>query len=255
MSKAVIGYTGFVGSNLDHQIDFTHRYNSQNIPEIDGSNFDLLICAGVRAEKWLANKEPENDGKHIDGLVRHLETITAKKFVLISTVDVYPEPVDVDETTAINISACHPYGKHRLELEEFVSQKFDSHIIRLPGLFGTGLKKNIIYDFLNDHNTNQINPNGVFQFYCLDHLARDINSALEQNIRLLNVSTEPISVGEASEICTGQAFENSAIDSPGNRYDFRSIHAEKFGGSNGYLYSKQQVLHDLKGYVRKRQDK
>lgn len=244
-----------MGGNLDIQMDFSHRYNSKNISEIDGNEFDLLICAGVPAVKWLANKEPDNDRKHIDGLAKHLETIKTKKFILISTIDVYPEPIDVDETTTIDIDTCHPYGKHRLQLEKLISKKFDTHIIRLPGLFGVGLKKNIIYDFMNDNNVDQINPNGVFQFYYLEHLAHDITVAMEQDIRLLNITTEPTSVAEVSEICLGKPFENPAINAAGARYDYKSVHAEKFGGHNGYMYSKQQVLNDLKDYVAKTGDK
>lgn len=249
MSKALIGYTGFVGSNLNRKMDFSHRYNSKNISEIDGNEFDLLVCAGVPAIKWLANKEPENDRKHIDGLVEHLETIRVKKFVLISTIDVYPDPVDVDETTKIDIDTCHAYGRHRLQLEKLISEKFDTHIIRLPGLFGKGLKKNIIYDFLNDNNLDQINSKSIFQFYYLEHLVDDIAAAIEKNIHLLNIATAPTSVADISEICLGKIFRNPDQDTLGAKYDYKSVHAEEFGGHNGYMYTKQQVLNDLKDYI------
>ena len=49
----------------------------------------------------------------------------------------------------------------------------------------------------------------------------------------------------------GRTFKNAGIDTPPARYDFRSIHADKFGGRDGSLYSKQKVLRDLKAYVAK----
>jgi len=254
MSKALIGYSGFVGGNLDQQMEFTHKYNSKNISTIDGNEFDLLVCAGVPAVKWLANKEPENDKRIIDGLVKYLDAIKVRKFVLISTIDVYPVPIDVDENSEIDLSACHPYGRHRLELERFISEKFDAYIIRLPGLFGAGLKKNIIYDFLNNNNIDQINSRGIFQFYCLDHIADDIAVALKHDVRKLNITTEPISVAEVAEVCLGGGFQNPAIDCPAVRYDYKSIYADRFGGQNGYMYSKQQVLNDLHDYVGKVRD-
>lgn len=251
MSKALVGYTGFVGSNLDRQMDFTHRYNSKNIHEIDDLEFDLLICAGVQGVKWLANREPGNDKRQIELLLEHLKTVKTSKFILISTIDVYPEPVDVDETTPIDISHCLPYGKHRLELERVVSDMFNTLIVRLPGLFGEGLKKNIIYDFLNQNNIEQINPEGEYQFYYLDHLARDISAALEHDIRILNITSEPVAVSDVAEICLGYSFKNPATNAPTPKYNYKSIHADKFGGRNGYMYSKQEVLGDLKNYVGK----
>lgn len=41
------------------------------------------------------------------------------------------------------------YGKDRLWLENKVSDSFDSLVIRLPGLYGKGLKKNFLYDYIN----------------------------------------------------------------------------------------------------------
>jgi len=248
MTKALIGYTGFVGSNLLNQQAFDACYNSSNISAIENKKYDQVICAGVSAVKWMANREPVQDRKNIQGLIKHLKTIKTKKFILISTVDVYPNPINVDENSIIDFEVCHAYGKHRLELESFISNEFDSVIIRLPGLFGTGLKKNIIYDFLNDNNIEQINPKGIFQFYSLDHLSNDIENALKNNIKLLNISSEPTSVQEIVNICLGHELQNN-MDAPGITYDYKSCYARLFGGQNGYLYNKEQVLSDLKTYI------
>ena len=50
---ALIGNTGFVGGNLLRQQPFDALFNSKNIDDIAGRSFDLVVCAGVRAEKWL----------------------------------------------------------------------------------------------------------------------------------------------------------------------------------------------------------
>ena len=47
MKIALIGYTGFVGSNLLNQYEFTACYNSKNIQEIHGKDYDLCICVRV----------------------------------------------------------------------------------------------------------------------------------------------------------------------------------------------------------------
>ena len=248
MTQALIGYTGFVGGNLVRQKTFDDCYNSSNISEIDNKNYEQVICAGVSAVKWLANREPVQDRENIQSLIARLKTFKSDKFILISTVDVYPNPIDVDENTEIKFAECQPYGMHRLELEEFITNEFDSLIIRLPGLFGTGLKKNIIYDFLNNNDIDKINPKGVFQFYSLDHLSKDIEIALKNNLKVLNISTEQTSVQEVAKTCMGHELSH-AMDAPGITYNYKSAYAHLYGGNNGYLYSKEQVLSDLRGYV------
>ena len=147
MKKALIGYTGFVGGNLVRQTDFDDCYNSKNISEIQNKSYDIIVCAGVRAEKYLANQYPEQDRAQIQSLIDLLGTVTCAHFVLISTIDVYNDPAGVDEDTVIDESTLHAYGKNRLYMEKWVTQNFAKHtIIRLPALFGHGLKKNFIYD-------------------------------------------------------------------------------------------------------------
>ena len=59
--NAIVGYTGFVGSNLYTPERFGAAWNSRNIAEAYGTEPDLLVYAGVRAEKFLANRDPEKD--------------------------------------------------------------------------------------------------------------------------------------------------------------------------------------------------
>ena len=56
MSSALIGHTGFVGGNLRVARPFDVLVNSANVEELRGKSFDLVVCAGVRAEKWKANR-------------------------------------------------------------------------------------------------------------------------------------------------------------------------------------------------------
>ena len=248
MASALIGYTGFVGSNLLSQMSFDDCYNTKNIDTINGKHYELVVCAGVPAAKWIANRDPIKDRENIERLSGHLASVKAGKFILISTVDVYPIPVDVDEDSPIDIGTCEPYGKHRLQLEHFLADQFDTFIVRLPGLFGPGQKKNVIYDFLHDNNVDQINPKGVFQFYSLEHLAHDINIGRQNGLKLLNITSEPTSVAEVARICLDHELTNE-INKPAARYDYRSRYAHLFGGHHGYLYNKEQVLSDLRKFV------
>ena len=246
---ALIGHTGFVGGNLLRQRPFAACYNSSNIETIAGGEFDLLVCSGARAEKWKANQDPRGDREGIERLRAALAGVRARHLVLISTVDVYPEPAGVDEDEPIELERCHPYGRHRLELERFAADHFDTTVIRLPGLFGTGLKKNVIFDFLNGNDVARIDSRGVFQFYGLDRLWRDVQRTMERGIPLLNVATEPVSVREVAARAFGVEFGNPVLASP-PRYDFRTKHAAALGGHDGYLYDAPTTLRDIAAFVR-----
>lgn len=250
MTSGIIGYTGFVGSNLCSQRKFDYFYNSKNISEIRGARFDELVITGVPAVKWLANKEPEADLLNIKNLIEDLKFVEADRVVLISTVDVYPEPVLVDESTLINHNECQPYGKHRLYFEDFIKGFFEKvHILRLPGLFGKGLKKNIIFDFVNKNMINSIESRNSFQFYCLDTLSNDIEISKFNDISLLNVSVEPVSVKEVASCCGIEDFTNT-LDKPLIEYDFKSIHYTKWdNGKEGYLYDRDYCITMLRKFV------
>lgn len=149
---ALVGYTGFVGSNIydsaKGKIDVV--YNSKNIQEAYGTNPDLLIYAGLRAEKYLANNSPEKDMELIIEAEENISRINPKKLVLISTIDVFKTPKYVDESSEIDTENLHAYGYNRYQLELWVREKYpDALIIRLPGLFGKNIKKNFIYDYIN----------------------------------------------------------------------------------------------------------
>ena len=87
MSSGLIGYTGFVGGNLMSQYKFDYLYNSKNFREIENCELDFVVCAGISAVKWQANKEPEKDKQKINELRKSLKKAKIKHFILISTVD------------------------------------------------------------------------------------------------------------------------------------------------------------------------
>jgi nucleoside-diphosphate-sugar epimerase len=149
---ALVGYTGFVGSNIyaGSQGRIDNIYNSKNIKEAYGTNPDLLIYSGLRAEKYLANNAPDKDMELIYQAEDNISHINPKKLVLISTIDVFKNPKNVDENTPIDAENLHAYGYNRYKLELWVRENYpDALIIRLPGLFGENIKKNFIYDYIN----------------------------------------------------------------------------------------------------------
>lgn len=76
--NALVGYTGFVGSNLYMTGDFDKVYNSKNVEMAYGTKPDVLVYAGVRAEKYLANNFPEKDNELIKQAQHNIRAIQPK---------------------------------------------------------------------------------------------------------------------------------------------------------------------------------
>jgi hypothetical protein len=253
MTDALIGHSGFVGGTLLRQRSFEALYRSTTIDSITGREFDLVVCAGAPAQKWLANREPAADRAKIEGLIARLSSIRCSTFVLISTVDVFKEAVTVDEASEVQEAGLHAYGLHRRLLEKFVQSRFNRHlIVRLPGLVGPGLRKNVIYDFLNDNNLHAIDSRAVFQFYPMVNLWHDVQLALAADLRLVHLTAEPISVAEISLGGFGKSFENTLPATPA-RYDFRSRHGAQFGVEAPYQYSKRETLLAVRSFAQSEQ--
>ena len=301
--NALVGYTGFVGSNLYEHGRFDALYNSKNITEAYGTNPDLLVYSGLRAEKYLANNDPSKDMELIKEAEENIRKIAPKKLVLISTVDVFKKPLGVDEESPIDTDGLQAYGYNRYQLELWVRENYpDALIIRLPGLFGKNLKKNFIYDLINiipfmlkaekfnelsekepalknyyqlqDNGFYKVNVEGSdreklkkmflelgfsalnftdsrsrFQFYDLARLWDDMNTALNADIKLWHPATEPVSAGELYEYLMGKKFVNELNGVPAD-YDYRTVHADLFGGKNGYICDKDCVMEDIRRLVK-----
>lgn len=249
IDNALIGWSGFVGSTLLKQASFNSRYRSTNIHEIDGKSFNTVVCAGAPAQKWIANREPEADRAKIDGLIAHLKAMRCETFILISTVDVFTNALGVDENTGVDETHLHAYGRHRRLLEKTVESLFANHlIIRLPGLVGPGLRKNVIFDFLNNNNIEVIDSRGVFQFYPMVNLWYDMQLSLQAGLKLVHLTAEPVSVAAVSQLGFGKLFDQT-LNSPPAAYDMRTCYASIFGANGAYQYTKRETLQAVRAYA------
>ena len=299
--KALVGYTGFVGSNLAASVKFDGLYNSKNVKDAFGTNPDVLYYSGVPAAKFIANKFPQQDMEIMEAAVENIRKINPKKLVLISTVDVYKEPNGRDEDSPMETDGLAAYGANRLWLESKVREMYpDCLIVRLPGLYGKNIKKNFIYDYINyipallnegkmaelsakepqlkefyslredgfwavktdiDRPAlkalfkkvgfsalNFTDSRGQFQYYNLKYLYENIQTAIDNNIKLLNIATQPIEIGTLHRVLTGEDFVNEVASVP-PLYDFRTKHAELFGGRDGYIQTAEFVYSDIKKFV------
>ncbi len=260
--NAIIGNTGFVGKNLcnsiyeeysNYEADLTPDwdcYNSKNIADIRGKTFDLVFCAGVSGNKWLANQAGGTDFQAILDLYCHLETCKIKKLVLISTIDVFDEPEFADEDE--RPTSVEPYGQNRAWLERKLSSVFDTCIVRLPGLFGPHLKKNVIFDLINKRRLEHVNLNCMYQWYPVEWLWKDIQIVLKHDIPITHLVSEPISVKEIVSEYFGDLKNLLKGKNWATYYNATTKYQSFFGKSNfEYIYSKDIIMKELGQYVEK----
>ena len=234
----------------------------------------------------------------------NIRKIGPKKLVLISTIDVFKNPKNVDENSEIDTEDLHAYGYHRYLLECWVRENYpDALIIRLPGLFGKNIKKNFIYDYIHripfmlkdekfqeltekdaelvnyyeklDNGFYRVKPleenekpylkekfvklgfsalnftdsRSSYQFYNLGRLWEDVQTALENDIKLWHPATEPVSAAELYRYLSGDEFVNE-YSSVVADYDYRTVHGQLFGGIEGYISTKEEVLKQIEEFVK-----
>lgn len=188
-SKGLIGYTGFIGSilRLSDCINFDCFFNKNNVNTITKYSFDLIICAAPTGNRIEVQKNSVNDLEMILFLIDHLRKTEIKKFVLISTIDTLARPNT-------------RYGMNRKILECWIKNNLTNYcIIRLPTLIHPNIKKNILYDLKHQQWLEKINLQAINQYYDLTRLHKDIDYALQNNIKELNLFSEPISNQEIKD--------------------------------------------------------
>lgn len=249
MPDALIGHTGFVGGNLAAQHRFDAWFHSKNIEAVRGRRFDTLVVSGMPAAMWVANANPDADRAVLDRLWGNVAACYAQTVVVVSTVAVYPVAAGVDEGTLIDQLYQTAYGRHRLELERRAADHFPRVLsVRLPALYGPGLKKNALYDLLHHNQVEKVHAGAAYQFYPLGRLWRDITTALRAGLGVVNLATEPVTMREVARAAFGEEFHNDP-GTPPAWYDVRTKHAAVFGGAGDYVEDRGRVLAGLAAFV------
>jgi nucleoside-diphosphate-sugar epimerase len=246
--RALVGWTGFVGGALDARIAPVARFRSTDVDQLPAADVDEVVCAAAPAEKWRANAEPEADRAGIHRLVDALDGSRAGSCVLVSTVDVFADSRGVDETTPADTAQEQAYGRHRAELEEFVRRRFDDAlVVRLPGMYGPGLKKNLVYDLIHQPGARFAHQDSSFQFYDVRDLWGHVLLARDAGLSVVNLATEPVTSAQVARECFGVDYR--CDDRPQVAYDLRTAHAGALAGREGpYLRSADEVLTGIRSW-------
>lgn len=197
MDNAVlVGSTGFVGGNLLASGRFDVACHSSDIQDRFGKKNGLVVYAGVPAAMFLANRDPDADLAVMRTARENLRRLAPEKLVLISTIAVYADSRNKTELDAPSQEGLAPYGKNRLQLENWVREDWpDALIVRLPALYGKGLKKNFLYD-LHTITPAMLKPEKYAELSQKSPLVREGYSDAGNGFYKLNGKTDPDALRE-----------------------------------------------------------
>ena len=242
----LVGNTGFVGKNLKEKINFDYEFNSSNIEKLlecpPGSDI-YLSC--LPATKWKVNQNLYQDIQTINQLINIIKNNKYNNVYLISTIDVYSDsPLEVDEDYIPNFSSLN-YGSNRLFFEYYLREVIDCknfYVFRLPALFGKHLKKNIIFDLINNNQLEKINLNSYYQWYDLNDLADHISQLSSLDGGVFNLFTEPVYTQDLVK----SFFSDEKIGYFGNviNYNYKTKYHK-----TGYVYDSQEALLKIKNFL------
>lgn len=187
----VIGAEGFVGSAftryLGQQPDVELRpVTRKNYADFVGSESDVVIEVSGNSKKFLAEKEPLRDFElSVTHRLKTLLDFPAEFHIHISSVDVYSDLTKSEttrESSPIDVQQSSHYGFNKLLAEQLVQHHAKRWLIfRLAGMIGANLKKNPIFDILNQQPIF-IHPDSQYQFMPTDEVARVVWDLFEQGI-------------------------------------------------------------------------
>lgn len=220
MKEILIGSTGFVGSNLLKSHSFDGAFHSSNIEDAYSTSPKLCVYSGVPAAMFLANSNPQADLNVIENAFENIKKINPEKLVLISSIAVYDDSRQKDEDSYIDESCLTAYGKNRYHLEKLVRDNYsDALIIRLPALYGYGLKKNFLYD-LHTITPYMLKPEKYRELSSYSNLVKSSYSLNDSGFYVLHQNADKNAL---KEFFTGNNFNALSFTDSRSKFQFYNL--------------------------------
>lgn len=216
----LVGSTGFVGGNLRAKHTFAAVCHSSDVAAQYGTQPDLCVYAGVPAAMFLANADPEADMEVMRTARENLRKIAPKSLVLISSIAVFADSRGRCEDDAPDTDGLPAYGRNRLQLEQLVREDFnDALIVRLPALYGAGLKKNFLFD-LHTITPAMLKPEKYNELASKSLLVKTGYTLADNGFYKLNGTADKTAL---KEFFAGNDFNALAFTDSRSRYQFYNL--------------------------------
>jgi len=188
MKICVVGHTGFIGQTVYSY--FINKYKTFGInsktKKMPSEKFDVIInCAG-NSKKYSSEKNINKVILANKSIINNILKLKTKKIIHISSIDA-------------SFTPDNSYTISKLNFEKLIKSYFsEATILRLGGLVGPGLKKNVVFDIKNNKNLF-VTLDSIYNYISTKEVAKIIHKIIELNIhnKIINIcSNNPISVQE-----------------------------------------------------------
>jgi len=245
MAISLVGYSGFIGQQLmkDYGKQIGNIYNSKNIHKLPDINHDTLIIAAPSAVKWQANKNPQDDLAKISRLIQAIKASTANEVIHISTCDIFDYSEGNENFELNKTFSDQPYSNHRRLLEDAL-KGLNYRILRLPTVYGEGMKKNILFDLItkNYDYLDTVNPHNQLQWINVSLVQQMISFVQTKDIKILNCATQPITNQEVFNLFNYKS--KNYAEKADVVYDMKTTYSD-----SNYLINKKEVLEDMGAFI------
>lgn len=163
----IIGGNGFIGSAIAREIAHLDPViiTRDNNDHYKDTRFDTLINAAGNSKKYIADQHPVKDfRKSVVETHDYIHTYKFDKYIHISTVDVLKDS---------------RYGKNRALVEELIRRYTRDHVlIRCSSVIGSGMKKGILKDILEEKPV-RVSNNSRIQFITAKKIGQIVQLCIE----------------------------------------------------------------------------
>jgi nucleoside-diphosphate-sugar epimerase len=157
MKYFVLGGNGLIGSSIIKELlkkkQRVFNINRANYKKFINKRCDIFIYANGNSNKYFAKQNPFLDFEFsVSTVIKSINDFHFKKFIFLSSCDVYDKisKTSTSENTLITKSN-NFYGKNKYISESIVKSYCKKWlIIRMGPLIGSNLKKNAIFNLINN---------------------------------------------------------------------------------------------------------
>ena len=151
----------------------------------------------------------------------NIRRIAPQQLVLISSIAVLADSRGVyEDSPAQDTEALPAYGKNRLQLERWVREDFpDALIVRLPALYGAGIRKNFLFD-LHTITPAMLRPEKYSELAAKLPLVKSAYTLADNGFYKLNGTVDAAAL---KAFFVGNDFNALAFTDSRSRYQFYNL--------------------------------
>ena len=206
LKVALLGNTGFIGSEVCCVLSrhcHLHCYGLGSIIP-DDVEYDVVVnCAGI-SYRFLVQKDPQKYRVVEDDIISKLSRFCSPKIIHISSM-------------AVELQGSE-YGKLKEYVEQEVKKIFEQWcILRLAGIIGPELRKNVVFDILHDKKV-YVTEDSKFNYIAAYEVGKLISILLNGGAwgSLIKVAAvkgiiagDIARIAQKSDICWGDEYQDN----------------------------------------------